>query len=233
MQFVLEKQTVLAASYVAQIQSSRSESTHSVDVVSKEVTDGIQRGLHHSVPIVVETACNHGRIDSIGRFHSLPNAVMPSALAPNSNIPVVPYWIADDPKFWLAVVVVADRNREVRNVVHEIARAVQWIDDPQFRGVGAIAMGFFGDDRMIRIAISNRLDDDTFGAKIGFRNEIGKTFGFDLNGGLKTISENVGTICNSFNGSLQHGMLERSQWWLFVRVQVAASPEREGLRLPR
>ncbi len=221
MQFVLEEQTVLATTDVAQIQSSRSESTHSVDVVSKEVTDGIQRGLHHAIPIVVETASNHGRIDSIRRFHALPNSVMPSALSSDNDVPVVSYRIADDSKLRLAVLVVADRNREVRDVVHEIARAVQRIDDPQFLGVGAIAMGFFRDDCMIRIAVANRFDDHPFGAKISFRNEIGKAFGFDLNRCLKTFPEDLGTVRNSFDRRRQHGMLERSYWWLLVNVQVA------------
>ncbi len=221
MQFVLEKKTVLTTTDVAQIQSSGSESTHSVDVVSKEVADGIQRGLHHAVPIVVETASDHGGIDSIGRFHSLPNTIMPSALSLNSDVPIVSYGIANDSKFWLAVKVIANRDREVWDVVHEIARAVQWIDDPQFLGVRAIVVGLFRDDRMMGIAVANRLDDHPFGAQIGFRNEIGKAFGFDLNCSLKTFSEDLGSVRNGRHGRIQHRMLERCHLLHFVNVQGA------------
>src|ERR1022692_5318654 len=74
-----------------------------------------------------------------------------------------------------------DRDRELRNAVQEIGGAVERIDDPAMRLVGALALASFLAKKAITgPRLAQRGEQRLLGTAVGGRDEIGRAFERDL-----------------------------------------------------
>ena len=56
--------------------------------------------------------------------------------------------------------------------MQKIGGAIERIDDPLVFGAGIGQAGFFGENAMLRIRLTQHVDDRTFGSVIDFRHKI-------------------------------------------------------------
>src|SRR5262249_43542215 len=80
-----------------------------------------------------------------------------------------------------AVTLEPDRDRELRNAVQEVGRAVERIDDPGMRLVGALDLAaFLAEERVTRARGQQFFLQRIFRALVGERNEIRRALERDL-----------------------------------------------------
>lgn len=82
--------------------------------------------------------------------------------------------IEDDAGDDLAVTLERDRHGEHRNAVQEVGRAVERIDDPAMRAVGALDLliGLFAEEAVGRPCLQQLVADDLLRLQIGLADEI-------------------------------------------------------------
>jgi hypothetical protein len=94
---------------------------------------------------------------------------------------VVGRGIVDESGDDLALALQRDGNREMRDAVHEVRRAVDRIDDEAVGLVGAVdRAAFFGEKAVAGAHARQFLDQDALGALVGIGDEIRRSLHRDL-----------------------------------------------------
>ena len=104
----------------------------------------------------------------------------------------------------------SDRNRELRNAVHEIRRAVDRIDNETVRLVFALyGAAFFHQEAIARPRARQLLDQHAFGARIRGGHEIRRTLLGDLQ--ILQLAEIADQRAPRFAGGRDHHIQGRRQ----------------------
>ena len=89
--------------------------------------------------------------------------------------------IVNDAGDELALALQTDRDSKHRIGMQEVRRAVEWIDDPAMRRVGADHFAaLFHQEAVARTCLGKLLENDVLGLVVGGGHEIGRTFDRDL-----------------------------------------------------
>ena len=122
-----------------------------------------------------ETAGHDGVRQPPARRYAQPLIVQERALAALGREQLVGGGIVDQPGDDRALPLERDRNREVGDAVQKIQRAVDRIDDPAVRPVGAFPHPpFLADEAVAGTRLFELLTHDLLGAVVGGGDEIGR-----------------------------------------------------------
>ena len=111
------------------------------------------------VRAIRKSSADQCALESDLRADANPFAVDLCALTARCGEEFLTQRIVDHAVFHAAATLHADRDRELRKAVHEIRRAIEWIDDPDEFVVLAFGAAFLGEDRVIGIVLVDGVDD--------------------------------------------------------------------------
>ena len=81
------------------------------------------------------------------------------------------------PQFAVSIALERNRDRKLRDAMQEVGRAVQRINDPAVRAVGALdLLAFLAEEAIGRTGLEKFLAHDLLGAKVGLRDEVTGAF---------------------------------------------------------
>ena len=118
---------------------------------------------------------DHAVLQRAARGHAQPAVVQERALAFFGRIQLVHDGIVDDAGHELPLALQRDRNRKQRDAVQEIGGAVERIDDPAVRLVGAGDLAALFHQEAVSVPrLGQLVEDDVFGAMIGGGDEVAR-----------------------------------------------------------
>src|SRR6266851_7859236 len=145
--------------------------------------DGELRAKQRKVaaPEMRQAAANDGLGEPRARRDAQPLIVEEGALAALGDEELLVRRVVDDSGNDRSLAFERDRDRELRNAVQEVGRAVERVDDPAMRLVGALlTAAFLADEAVTGARLGKLAAENLLGAPIRRRDEIGGSLERDL-----------------------------------------------------
>src|SRR5690606_29922646 len=143
-------------------------------------TGQIRRDVVVSVAAERNAGADQGTLERAARRHANPPTIQRRAAPAAGSKFFALNWIKNDSVLQLTFEFAADRDRKVGDAVNKVSRAIQRINDPfVVRILALLDAAFFTADGVIRVGLTEMVNDFFFSSLVDFGNKVVATFGFD------------------------------------------------------
>jgi len=126
-----------------------------------------------------------------------------------------------------------DEHAEVRDVMREVHRAIQRIDDPTVGPIGPQPGRLFGKNCVIGIATADAVEDVVFGCTVGVGHQVDGALVGDREAlGIGAL-EQLAALPRKADRQREKIVRRRGAHWLFARARIASNKSASPLVLKR